>query len=1736
MTIPSTTEGISSIGSTVSPVLANNGTEEAMVMMTTTTPSAVATTTAVADNAAPLDNGNNKNNVMMPSPSFSSSSDSGGGADPPPPSSSSSSSSSSSGNAVKAAMILESSSPILVSTTTAVANKENKKTATSNVSTTSTTVTAPNNGSSNNTVAAAGSDNSVVVAATVVAEINSSGGKNEPITVLVGGVEKAAVTTTTNTHTDVMLALESDESDDEITIIPEKKTNRKRKTVSTTIRAAASSLISDDVDERVNNNNSTDGSVISVSSNKGEKTFPTTSLSTTTIPAIAVGEGTTTVTTMTTAKKSLVLTDDETAAAAEVVPPVDGAIPAPEIGPGWTKTVKYDPNSNSDRKYFYTPKLKLRLRSRPEIERFQKALEMIGDGDELKAYKSADRVGGRSRCTQKDHDFDSDVHIDNIIVKKRKRGRPSKSSSKSCLLSSPPPPPSQQEIKRKRGRPSKSSPAAAAATKGSNAVKGSSSVYDEEQTCIGCGKRFKNKQGLGMHLKFCDRYKALVEKSGSSIAAADITTTKEPPKKKQKTNINNNNNKKRKDDHQEEKKDEDGDGWFVVEAVRGRRINSETKKEEYLIKWKDFPESQNTWEMYEILNPIVQNEAREWYKEYKADKKEEKIRALKREEDMKRLGLLGGNNDSDDDDDEDMSLEDENDTITIQRGLATEEDITATTSRRGNKSIAKPNEPCVEDTTWTWDDVSQIQYREVRRINVNEPNSRQLVTDARINGTPVVLTGHPGWTNFAKRWMRRRRIPLPIPPVIPATAASAVSIPCTTPSTTTENNTISTTTVVTDVASAAVTTTINSVTTTANNTTAAAPSDVASAPEKTNAENNDTTATPSTAAENKTIGTTATFTVASAAVMTTIASVTSPRAANTTTTTTASSDVASTPETSNAENKDTTAVADAPCVKGVTDSTMTTRLEDQPTTTTIAVTAAAAPPTAASRDATDSSKDLPMDTETTTTNEGPAVDLAATNAEETTAKNDNRSLNNVKKKNNNKKKSITSTTEYEYHDGSIEDDTDLLDLSDPSWYLDVKAMSDDIGNEEVPVVKRNYNENKPISGNILASKFFEAAWPSDPDDDPKNKNNNVMNTTNSTVETTTTSFSSSSWKKKKKKKSTLLYLHQWQFPLSESACNKFCHKSVPLPNHILGEDLLKYWLDRVKLDSPLQYLFMGKEDTMSKLHKDPGGLAISIAPITGEKECVLVHRDDGHACLYHTSASVDPDSIDLDAYPLLPYARIWKTTIVPGEILLMPHGTYHQCRNVSSCLSYSRFHLDVVNLRAFLQSLFDGDAPELQQDEVLWNASQELINIIETATDEKRSVNSELIDVVDALRALRNITREITRKLHVRQTVKGISSSDSTSLLSAVKIDGDMEIWQKLVDDIDITLHEFRYRFNPKLPPFRKKRLVGKKILALPAMAFRGKAKPIELDKMKGKNDEPVIAFECPTDRGFLSLPEAPKVLPTKEERKIILDDIQSIVPGDTVLVKIEGKQCTGNVIEIFHNINVAYMSFEDLPSLYNDYLPCDLIRIPSIGGSVEPPLEEIQPGKLMIGLIGKDEYRAIVQHVKIQAIKMFKVVLDFGNEYTVDRLIDIDSILKVVSTKKSHDNNDNIITNTNTTDDVPTKKKKTTNNNNKKDISSDNQQISSLSFTAATVPPTTTTINNNNPSVGSSIKTLTEEETMMMMKMKVEETNNNELSAETNSKKDNNEEEGKYDNRIENTDDNKKEEKKNNNNEIGKE
>lgn len=496
-----------------------------------------------------------------------------------------------------------------------------------------------------------------------------------------------------------------------------------------------------------------------------------------------------------------------------------------------------------------------------------------------------------------------------------------------------------------------------------------------------------------------------------------------------------------------------------------------------------------------------------------------------------------------------------------------------------------------------------------------------------------------------------------------------------------------------------------------------------------------------------------------------------------------------------------------------------------------------------------------------------------------------------------------------------------LDLSTEKYEFDITKMIKDIGDEDVPVIKRNYDEVKPIHGNIPAAKFLSECWPSSETEAELQDH---------------------------KKKAPKFYLHQWQFPLSDTAGGKLCHQNNPLPNGIMGEDLLKYWLDlpQCKLDSPLQYIFMGREDTHSKLHKDPGGLEISIAPITGQKECVLVHRDDSH-CLYHLTASLD--EIDLHRFPLLSQARVYKTVIKPGEILLMPNGTYHQCCNVTPCLSYSRFHLDTVNLLPFVMSLVNGDAPEIDHRDVIWNLASGLIKKVDEVVDlvQERVLDNKDVtaggirETVETLLTLRNFVREVSRRDEVKKTVKGPGDKKSKAELNP-----ELHDFGVLAADIDVCLHDYRYRESTQIPELKLRK--GKVLTNTLSKGVRKNCIGRDLNKFM-IGDKPVVVFNSSLENNYMSLPNAnvEKHYPLAEKNKVGDALISNLTIGDMIAVKLEQKCVKAEVLEVINQMKAAYVSFEDYPSVYDEYLPFDLLRLPS---GTEIPLHDIKSGLVVLG------------------------------------------------------------------------------------------------------------------------------------------------------------------------------------------
>ena len=441
--------------------------------------------------------------------------------------------------------------------------------------------------------------------------------------------------------------------------------------------------------------------------------------------------------------------------------------------------------------------------------------------------------------------------------------------------------------------------------------------------------------------------------------------------------------------------------------------------------------------------------------------------------------------------------------------------------------------------------------------------------------------------------------------------------------------------------------------------------------------------------------------------------------------------------------------------------------------------------------------------------------------------------------------------------------------------LDIEKLIADIGDEDVPIAETNYDERNPVKSVMKAADFLKNHW--------------------------TTSNDCS---RKQLPRGDQLYMQQWQFTTSPVA--KFlCGDDDCVPPDVLHEDLVSHWLNDG--GNPYQYLFMGSAGTMSKLHNDPGGLDILIAPIVGEKECVLVHRDDEK---YLYGGRVKLDKIDFNRFPLTACARVWKSLVKPGEILVMPHDTYHQCRNVTSCLSYHRLHLDYINLPGFLASFSKQDSGEsVDHEAIIWNCAHNLCQKVDEYVKELRSPDDDhsisnnrgaSVDAfVLALRSLQPICMQLMRSFE--------------EFGSSPPLRFSRDSWKDHSRMIDFTLFHYRYRNDRNPRRFRPMTLKG----------------AVESDESSDE-DEEMIEYrrKWRIDAELERVLDAMNSLPpcNEDEEYLVLSDGVSIGLRNTIEVRLRDRRATGVVTSI-REIHALYVSYDKLPNEFDEFLPCSAVR-----------------------------------------------------------------------------------------------------------------------------------------------------------------------------------------------------------------
>lgn len=410
----------------------------------------------------------------------------------------------------------------------------------------------------------------------------------------------------------------------------------------------------------------------------------------------------------------------------------------------------------------------------------------------------------------------------------------------------------------------------------------------------------------------------------------------------------------------------------------------------------------------------------------------------------------------------------------------------------------------------------------------------------------------------------------------------------------------------------------------------------------------------------------------------------------------------------------------------------------------------------------------------------------------------------------------------------------------PNGTLDTDAFLRGIHDVKVPVIERNYEESNPIKTHLALSHYVKNYW---------------------------------------EQGKAEYYMHQWQFPLNPKVAKALCYKCEELP--VIGDNLLLYWLDAVRGDNPLQYFFMGQNSTNSRMHQDPGGLDITIAPIVGTKRVSMLHRSAAKLDSVHET--VNFHDVDLNSSPLLAFLPAWQVDIKPGQILFMPEGTFHACENITACLSYHRFHVDSVNLPGFLASFLAQDSPSINHAEILWNAAHDLMSTLEVnyhANGQGIDDQVSTLRKLDALRALRHVARVL-------------------SLEDVVPTEDSWD-WAKLLEDIDYLLGRIDVRAMQR----------AKKNSNHPALASGSTAAIVLAENSSLSNAQAAASVSAMKAKKISTLSAATHW------------DQLALKVGHIIGVQVFEKRNRAEVLRVELNMELVQVHYVDWGSIYDEFLP----------------------------------------------------------------------------------------------------------------------------------------------------------------------------------------------------------------------
>jgi hypothetical protein len=238
--------------------------------------------------------------------------------------------------------------------------------------------------------------------------------------------------------------------------------------------------------------------------------------------------------------------------------------------------------------------------------------------------------------------------------------------------------------------------------------------------------------------------------------------------------------------------------------------------------------------------------------------------------------------------------------------------------------------------------------------------------------------------------------------------------------------------------------------------------------------------------------------------------------------------------------------------------------------------------------------------------------------------------------------------------------------------------------------------------------------------------------------------------------------------------------------------------------------------------------------------------------------------------------------------------------------------------------MIKGDAPDIQHDECIWNSaiaiSERVDKYSEQATKKGSASDSapppplskEILESVEALRIFRHVCREISLSFGRH----GESDSRGSSFF-AERLQ-DSQDWKKMVDDIDRTLHHFKYRNVSPMPRFQAKRV--KKAGSVDEPKDEGLATGVTT---KDNNVHVQAKFATQFQEKFLALPDLQPY-----EVCMFISDFVQLVKNDEILIRFHGKKVTGCIVKVVDQMEASLVSYQGLSHCHDEYQPKNLLPI----------------------------------------------------------------------------------------------------------------------------------------------------------------------------------------------------------------